>query len=50
MAANSGPTSSGSMLNFMVAPTSSITKLVGATIKFAGLCTRGRGEFGPNLG
>ena len=49
-AANSGPTSSGAMPNFMVARTSSLIKLVIATIKFVGLCTRGRGKFVPNLG
>ena len=44
MAANSGPTSSGAMPNFMVGRTSSLIKLVLATIKFDGLCTRGRGN------
>ncbi len=49
MAAISGPTFSGVILNIMVARTSSLIKLVLATIKFVGFCTRGRGEFTPNL-
>ncbi len=34
MGANSGPTSSGAMPNFMIALTSSLIKLVNATIFF----------------
>ncbi len=49
MGANSGPTSSGAMTNFMVALTSSLTKLVNTTIKFVGLHTRSHGKFAPNF-
>ncbi len=50
MAANSGPTSSGAMTNFKVALTSSLIKLVNATIKFFGSRTRSRSDFAPVLG
>jgi hypothetical protein len=50
LAANSGPISSDAMPNFMVARTSSLIKLVLATINFVGLCIRGRSKFAPVLG